>query len=62
VLLAAALWSFTELRINVATFVDGSNQAVAFVHRTLPLDFPPLLETPRLCGQTLGIVILATLL
>ncbi|WP_433279102.1 PhnE/PtxC family ABC transporter permease [Pseudonocardia xinjiangensis] len=59
-LLAAALWSFAELRINVATFVDGSHQAVAFVRRTLPLDFPPLLGTLRLCGQTLGIVILAT--
>jgi phosphonate transport system permease protein len=61
-LLAAALWAFADLRINVATFVDGSHQAVAFARRTLPLDFPPLPEILRLCGQTLAIVILATLL
>ncbi|HET6258795.1 MAG TPA: phosphonate ABC transporter, permease protein PhnE [Pseudonocardia sp.] len=61
-ILAAALWAFADLRINVATFVDGSHQAVAFARRTLPLDFPPLPEILRLCGQTLAIVILATLL
>jgi phosphonate transport system permease protein len=62
VLLAASLWSVAALRINVATFVDGAHQAVAFTRRTLPLDFPPVPEILRLCGQTLGIVILATLL
>ena len=61
-LLVASLWSVAELRINVATFVDGAHQAVAFTRRTLPLDFPPVLEILRLCGQTLAIVILATLL
>jgi phosphonate transport system permease protein len=61
-LLVASLWSVAELRINVATFIDGAHQAVAFTRRTLPLDFPPPLEILRLCGQTLSIVILATLL
>lgn len=61
-LLAAALWSFADLRINIATFVDGAHRAVAFAARVFPLDFPPLLEILALCGQTLAIVVLATLL
>jgi phosphonate transport system permease protein len=61
-LLGAALWSFADLRINVATFVDGAARAAAFAQRTFPLDFPPLPEILALCGQTLAIVILATLL
>lgn len=61
-LLAASVWAFVDLRINVATFVDGTRNAVAFAERVFPLDFPPLGEVLLLCGQTLAIVVLATLL
>jgi len=61
-LLIAALWAFADLRINVATFVDGAANAARFAARVFPLDFPPLLEILALCGQTLAIVVLATLL
>ncbi|WP_232666850.1 phosphonate ABC transporter, permease protein PhnE [Pseudonocardia sp. TRM90224] len=61
-LLATAVWAFADLRINVATFVDGAARAAEFAERTFPLDFPPPGEILRLCGQTLAIVVLATLL
>lgn len=61
-LLAAAVWSIVDLRINVATVVDGAGRAAAFARRTFPLDFPGFPEILVLCGQTLAIVILATLL
>ncbi len=61
-LLAAMVWAFLELNIDVATFVDGADNAVRFAARVFPLDFPPLLEILRLCGETLAIVICATLL
>lgn len=61
-LLAAGGWALADLRINVATFVDGAANAARFAARVFPLDFPPLLEILVLCGQTLAIVVLATLL
>ncbi|MER7014111.1 phosphonate ABC transporter, permease protein PhnE [Saccharopolyspora sp. NPDC000359] len=61
-LLGAAIWAFSSLRLNVATFVDGAANAVDFAARTLPLDFPPLGELLALSGQTLAIVVCATLL
>jgi phosphonate transport system permease protein len=61
-LLGAALWSLTELRINVATLVDSAGNAGDFLSRTVPLDFPPVAEVLLLCGQTLAIVLCATLL
>ncbi|SEG95020.1 phosphonate transport system permease protein [Saccharopolyspora kobensis] len=61
-LLGAAIWAFSSLRLNIATFVDGAANAVDFAGRTLPLDFPPLGELLALCGQTLAIVVCATLL
>ncbi|MDA3625880.1 phosphonate ABC transporter, permease protein PhnE [Saccharopolyspora sp. WRP15-2] len=61
-LLGAAIWAFVSLRLNVATFVDGAANAVDFAARTVPLDFPPLGELLALCGQTLAIVVCATLL
>lgn len=61
-LLGAALWSLTELRINVATLVDSAGNAGDFLSRTVPLDFPPVAEVLLLCGQTLAIVVCATLL
>lgn len=61
-LLAAGVWAVTDLRINVATFVDGAANAARFAARVFPLDFPPLLEIVALCAETLAIVVLATLL
>lgn len=62
VLLAASIWAFIDLRINIATLVDGVGRAADFAGRVFPLDFPPPLEILQLTAQTLGIVILATLL
>lgn len=61
-LLAASVWAFSDLKINVATFVDGAGNAARFAQRVFPLDFPPIGELLALCAQTLGIVLLATLL
>ncbi|QUH05029.1 phosphonate ABC transporter, permease protein PhnE [Saccharopolyspora erythraea] len=61
-LLAAAVWAFTDLRLNVATLVDGVANAADFAARTFPLDFPPVGELVALCGQTLAVVVCATLL
>ncbi len=61
-LLGAALWSVGELRLNVATLVDSTGNAADFLSRTVPLDFPPPAELLALCGQTLAIVVCATLL
>jgi phosphonate transport system permease protein len=62
VLLCAAVWSVGELRLNVATLVDSVGNAADFLSRTLPLDFPPLGELLSLTGQTIAIVVCATLL
>ncbi|GAA1208976.1 phosphonate ABC transporter, permease protein PhnE [Pseudonocardia alaniniphila] len=62
VLLCAAVWSVGELRLNVATLVDSVGNAADFLSRTLPLDFPPLGELVALTGQTIAIVVCATLL
>ncbi|CAM3121526.1 phosphonate ABC transporter, permease protein PhnE [Stackebrandtia soli] len=56
------LWSMVELRINVATIVDSVGNAGDFLGRMLPLDFPPIAETAGLIGQTLAVVIAATML
>ena len=61
-LLAAAVWSIISLRLNVATFVDSVDNATDFLSRTLPLEFPPVREVLVLCGETLAIVVCATLL
>jgi phosphonate transport system permease protein len=62
VLALAGCWAVAELRINVATFLDGVRNTVDFAARMLPLDFPPAAELLRLSGQTLAIVISATVL
>lgn len=62
VLLGAAIWSVGELRLNVATLVDSAGNAADFLSRTVPLDLPPLHEVLALCGETLAIVVCATLL
>ena len=61
-LLAAAIWSTIELRINIASLADSVANAQAFAQRVFPLDFPPLGELVSLTAQTLAIVTLATLL
>ncbi|OBA60818.1 phosphonate ABC transporter permease [Mycobacterium sp. 1100029.7] len=55
-------WAVADLRINAATFIDGGRNAVDFAGRLLPLDFPPIDELLTLCGQTLAIVVSATVL
>ncbi|MCV7410358.1 phosphonate ABC transporter permease [Mycobacterium florentinum] len=61
-LVVVGCWAVADLRINAATFIDGARNAVGFAGRTLPLDFPPAGELLRLSGQTLAIVISATVL
>lgn len=61
-LLLAAVWSVIDLQINLATFIDSVDNAVDFVARIFPLDFPPVSDIVAMSGQTLAIVTLATLL
>ncbi|MER5790193.1 phosphonate ABC transporter, permease protein PhnE [Streptomyces sp. NPDC001980] len=61
-LLGLACWAFADLRINVATLVDSASNAADFGRRMVPLDFPPPGELLELCGQTLAVVVCATLL
>ncbi|MEV6056576.1 phosphonate ABC transporter, permease protein PhnE [Streptomyces sp. NPDC052107] len=57
-----ACWAFADLRINAATLVDSASNAVDFTGRMFPLDFPSAADVLRLCGQTMAIVVCATLL
>ncbi|MFI1764205.1 phosphonate ABC transporter, permease protein PhnE [Streptomyces sp. NPDC020800] len=57
-----ACWALANLRINAATLVDSASNAVDFTGRMVPLDFPPVADLLRLCGQTLAVVVCATLL
>ncbi|GAB94110.1 phosphonate transport system permease protein [Kineosphaera limosa] len=61
-LLAAAIWSIIDLRINIASLADSASNAVDFAERVFPLDFPPLGELLGLVATTLAIVTLATAL
>ncbi len=61
-LLLAAVWSVIDLQINLATLIDSVDNAVDFVARIFPLDFPPASDIVAMSGQTLAIVTLATLL
>ncbi|MBO3676485.1 phosphonate ABC transporter, permease protein PhnE [Streptomyces sp. NEAU-YJ-81] len=56
------VWAFIALRLNVATLTDSADNAVDFLSRTLPLDFPPAGELFSLIWQTLAIVVSATVL
>lgn len=60
--LAAAIWSVAALEINVASMVRSLDNAGRFVQRMFPLEFPPLGELLVMTGQTLAIVVLATVL
>lgn len=62
VLLGAAIWSVAALEINVASMVRSLDNAANFFSRMFPLDFPPLGELLVMTGQTLAIVIVATVL
>lgn len=61
-IVVAGAWSVSEIGISVRTIADSFDNAVNFVGRTLPLDFPPLGETVALVVETLAIVFLATAL
>lgn len=61
-LLGAAIWSIVDLKINLATMIDGIDYAIAFLRRVVPLDFPPPGEILTMVGQTLAIVVCATVL
>lgn len=61
-LVVAGLWSLARLKVNVASLVDSAENAVDFAERMLPLDFPPAAEMASLVGETLAIVLLATVL
>ncbi|MBU3865814.1 phosphonate ABC transporter, permease protein PhnE [Streptomyces sp. 4503] len=56
------VWAFIALRINIATLTDSADNAVDFLSRTLPLDFPPAGDLFSLIWQTLAIVVSATVL
>ncbi|MEU6657618.1 phosphonate ABC transporter, permease protein PhnE [Streptomyces sp. NPDC046821] len=62
VCVAAGVWAFVSLHLNVATLVDSAGNAANFASRMLPLDFPPVGELLSLTWQTLAIVLCATLL
>ena len=61
-LVVAGAWSIASLGINVATIASSLDNAVAFLDRMFPLDFPPLGETLGLIFETLAIVFLAAAL
>ena len=61
-LVAGGVWSIGALGIDLATITDSFDNALRFVARTFPLDFPSPGETVSLVLETLAIVFLATLL
>ncbi|WP_114854134.1 ABC transporter permease [Brachybacterium sp. YJGR34] len=61
-LVALGAWSVIDLGIDLPTVLGSVGNAVAFVQRMLPLDFPPAAELAAMIGQTLAIVLLSTLL
>jgi phosphonate transport system permease protein len=58
----AGLWSVSSLGINLATIAQSLDNAVTFVRRMFPLDFPSFGETASLLAETLAVVFLATAL
>ncbi|TFD45958.1 phosphonate ABC transporter, permease protein PhnE [Cryobacterium frigoriphilum] len=62
VVLGAAIWSVADLEINIASMVQSLGNAADFTSRVFPLDFPPLGELLVMTGQTLAIVVVATVL
>lgn len=62
VLLGAAIWSVGALEINLASMVRSLDNAANFLGRIVPLDFPPIGDLLVMTGQTLAIVVVATVL
>lgn len=61
-LLVIGAWSTHSIGINIATLADSADNAVNFMSRMFPLDFPPVDELVSMIAETLGIVFLATFL
>ncbi|QUH06004.1 phosphonate ABC transporter, permease protein PhnE [Saccharopolyspora erythraea] len=61
-LVGLGIWSLVDLRINIATLLDSYGNAIGFLRRIWPLEFPPLSDVVRQVGMTLSVVLLATLL
>ncbi|MDO5028975.1 MAG: phosphonate ABC transporter, permease protein PhnE [Corynebacterium sp.] len=63
ILLAAiGAWSVNSIGINLVTISESADNAVNFVSRMFPLEFPPMGELLSLIAETLAIVFLATAL
>lgn len=60
-LLVASIWSFFDLGFSIQTIATGFGNAVDFLSRMFPLNFPPIAELMALTIQTLSIVAIATL-
>lgn len=62
-LVVGGIWASIELKINIASLIDSRDNAINFIGRMFPLDFPPSPgETAALLWETLSIVLLATAL
>lgn len=61
-LVAVAVWSVWEIRLNPATVLHSLTNAVDFIGRFFPLDFPSLQAVLGATVTTLAIVFLATVL
>lgn len=61
-LLGAAIWSVIALEINLASMARSLDNAAKFLGRVVPLDFPPIGDLLVMTGQTLAIVVVATVL
>ncbi|AZA09983.1 PhnE/PtxC family ABC transporter permease [Corynebacterium pseudopelargi] len=59
-LVIAGLWSVQDLGINIAAIAQSADNAVEFVARMFPLDFPSATELLSMVAETLAIVFLAT--
>lgn len=61
-LLIGGIWSLESLGVNLQAIINSLDNAVAFIDRMFPLDFPPAGEMAYLLAETFAIVFLATLL
>ncbi|WP_026927834.1 phosphonate ABC transporter, permease protein PhnE [Granulicoccus phenolivorans] len=61
-LVVGGIWASIELKINIASLIDSRDNAINFIGRMFPLDFPSPGETAALLWETLSIVLLATAL
>lgn len=60
--LVLSAWSIHDLGIRPMLFVESWENGADFLRRTVPFTFPPLPELWEMIGQTLALVVLATLL